>query len=89
MKYLLFLLIFFLVNCSFNKKNSYWSDDSVSLADYVLVFDSTMAAKKPVDNVKLSEIFKKENDLKSMTFSEFNLYLQDYTNNSDYPDINN
>ena len=25
---------------------------------------------------------------KSMTFDEFNLFLKDYTNNSEYPDIN-
>ena len=27
-------------------------------------------------------------DYKSMTFDEFNLFLKDYSNNSEYPDIN-
>ena len=72
-----------------DKKNSFWSDNSVSFTDYILVFDSTMATNQQVDNKLLSEAFKKENDLKSMTFKDFNLYLKDYSNNADYPDINN
>ena len=27
-------------------------------------------------------------DYESMTFDEFNLFLKDYSNNSEYPDIN-
>ena len=72
-----------------DKKNSFWSDNSVTFTDYILVFDSTMATNQQVDNKLLSEAFKKENDLKSMTFKDFNLYLKDYSNNADYPDINN
>ena len=37
---------------------------------------------------KLSKILKKAGDYKSMTFDEFNLFLKDYSKNSEYPDIN-
>ena len=89
MKYFYFFLFIIITNCSLDKKNSFWSDNSVSFTDYILVFDSTMATNQQVDNKLLSEAFKKENDLKSMTFKDFNLYLKDYSNNADYPDINN
>ncbi len=45
--------------------------------------------KKILDNKKLSEILKKTSDFKTMTFNEFNLFLKDYSNKKDYPDINN
>ena len=89
MKYFYFFLFIIITNCSLDKKNSFWSDNSVSFTAYILVFDSTMATNQQVDNKLLSEAFKKENDLKSMTFKDFNLYLKDYSNNADYPDINN
>ena len=34
------------------------------------------------------KILKKTGDYKSMTFDEFNLFLKDYSNNAEYPDIN-
>ena len=30
----------------------------------------------------------KTSDFMSMTFDEFNLFLKDYSNNAEYPDIN-
>ena len=44
--------------------------------------------KKSTDEKKLSKILKKAGDYKSMTFDEFNLFLKDYSKNSEYPDIN-
>ena len=44
--------------------------------------------KKSVENKKLSKILKKTVDYKSMTFDEFNLFLKDYSDNAEYPDIN-
>ena len=73
MKYLFLSLILFLTSCSLNKDSSYWSEDSI---------------KKPIKDKKLSKILKKTADYKTMTFDEFNLFLKDYSNNAEYPDIN-
>ena len=73
MKYLFLSLIIFLTSCSLNKDSAYWNDDLI---------------KKPADDKKLSKILKKTGDYKSMTFDEFNLFLKDYSNNAEYPDIN-
>ena len=36
----------------------------------------------------LSSLREKYGDHKTMTFDEFNLFLKDYSNNAEYPDIN-
>ena len=73
MKYLFLSLILFLASCSLSKDSTYWNEDSV---------------KKSAEDKKLSKIIKKTGDYKSMTFDEFNLFLKDYSNNAEYPDIN-
>ena len=44
--------------------------------------------KKTDQDEKLSKIYLKTKDIKTMTFDEFNLFLKDYSNNAEYPDIN-
>ena len=66
-------LILFLASCSLNKDSVYWNEDPI---------------KKSAENKKLSNILEKTGDYKSMTFDEFNLFLKDYSNNAEYPDIN-
>jgi len=73
LKYLFLPLILFLTSCSLNKDSAYWNEDPI---------------KKYADDKKLSKILKKTGDYKSMTFDEFNLFLKDYSNNAEYPDIN-
>ena len=73
MKYLFLSLIIFFTSCSLNKKSAYWNEDPI---------------KKSADDKKLSKILKKSVDYKSMTFDEFNLFLKDYSDNAEYPDIN-
>ena len=73
MKYLFLSLILFLASCSLSKNSAYWNEDPI---------------KKSVENKKLSKILEKTGDYKSMTFDEFNLFLKDYSNNAEYPDIN-
>ena len=73
MKYLFLSLILFLASCSLSKDSAYWNEDPL---------------KKSVENKKLLKILKKTGDYKSMTFDEFNLFLKDYSNNAEYPDIN-
>ena len=73
MKYLFLPLILFLTSCSLSKDSAYWNEDPI---------------KKSAEDKKLSKILKKTGDYKSMTFDEFNLILKDYSNNAEYPDIN-
>ena len=73
MKYLFLSLVLFLTSCSLNKDSASWNEDPI---------------KKSADDKKLSMILEKTGDYKSMTFDEFNLFLKDYSNNAEYPDIN-
>ena len=74
MKYFLLLLILTLSACSLDKKSVYWNDNPL---------------KKSVENKRLSTILQKTSDFKTMTFEEFNIFLKDYSDEADYPDINN
>jgi len=73
LKYLFLSLILLLTSCSLSKDSAYLNEDPI---------------KKSADDKKLSKILKKTGDYKSMTFDEFNLFLKDYSNNAEYPDIN-
>ena len=74
MKYLFLSLILFLTSCSLSKDSAYWKEGQI---------------KKPVNNKKLSKILKKTGDYNSMNFDEFNLFLNDYSNNAGFPKIIN
>jgi hypothetical protein len=73
LKYLFLSLVLFLTSCSLNKDSDYWNEDSI---------------KKSAEDKELFNILKKTGDYKFMTFDEFNLFLKDYSNNAEYPDIN-
>ena len=70
---LIFFIFMFLNNCSLNKDSKYWTEDVV---------------KKGEDQKKLSEVLKKSEDITNMTYEEYEIYIDDYTNKSKYPDIN-
>ena len=74
MKHLILPLLLILTSCSLDKNSAYWNEDPI---------------KKSFENEKLSKILNNTDDFKKMTFDEFNLFLKDYSENSDYPDINN
>jgi len=83
LKYLFLSLILFLTSCSLSKDSVYWNEE---------------LTKKVNEKKKLSVIIKKKQllnslketygDYKSMTFDEFNIFLNDYSNKAEYPDIN-
>ena len=73
MKYLFLSLILLLTSCSLSKDSAYWNEGPI---------------KKSTEDKKIPKILKKTADYKSMTFDEFNLFLKDYSNKADYPDIN-
>ena len=67
----LFLLLL-LNNCSLNKDSKYWTEDVV---------------KKNENQKKLTNILKKSEDITTMTFEEYEIYIDDYSKKSKYPDI--
>ena len=69
----IFFIILFLTNCSLNKDSKYWTEDVV---------------KKSKDQKKLSEVLKKLEDITTMTYEEYKIYIEDFTKKSKYPDIN-
>ena len=69
----IFLIILLLNNCSLNKDSKYWTEDVVKINE---------------DQKKLPEVIKKSEDITSMTFEEYEIYIDDYTKKSKYPDIN-
>ena len=74
MKYILILSIFFLLNnCFLNKDSKYWSENVV---------------KDKVNKKKLSKILEKSDDITTMTLKDYEIYIDDYTKKSKYPDIN-
>jgi hypothetical protein len=74
MKFFITLLFFlFLNNCSLNKDSKYWTED---------------VEKRKVYQKKLTEILKKSDDITIMTQEEYEIYIDDYTKKSKYPDIN-
>jgi len=73
MKLSLILIIFLLLNnCSLNKDSKYWTED---------------VEKRDENKKKLSEILKKSEDITTMTLQEYEIYIDDYTKKSKYPDI--
>ena len=69
----IFFIILFLTNCSLNKDSKYWTEDIVKTSE---------------DQKELTEVLKKSEDITSMTFEEYEIYIDDYTKKSKYPDIN-
>ena len=69
----IFLIILLLNNCSLNKDSKYWTEDVDKISE---------------DQKKLPEVIKKSEDITSMTFEEYEIYIDDYTKKSKYPDIN-
>ena len=68
----IFFIILLLNNCSLNKDSKYWTEDVVDISE---------------DQIKLSEVIKKSEDITNMTIEEYEIYIDDYTKKSKYPDI--
>ena len=74
MKFIFIVFIILLLNnCSLNKDSKYWTEDVV---------------KKSEDQKKLPKLFKKSEDITNMSFEEYEIYIDDYSKKSKYPDIN-
>ena len=73
MRALIIIIFIFISNCSLNNNSKYSSEDN---------------NKRIESEKRLNEIKKKSIDITSMSFKEYQLYINDYTNKSKYPDIN-
>ena len=71
---LVFILtsLLLLNNCSLNQDSKYWTED---------------VEKRKEVKKKLSKILKKTGDITTMTLEEYEIYIDDYTKKSKYPDI--
>ena len=61
-----------ITNCSLNSDSKYWNENTSN------------------NQIKLNKIKKiklKSKDIISMSIEEYELYLNDYTKNSNYPDL--
>ena len=65
-------LLLLLNNCSLNQDSKYWTED---------------VEKRKETKKKLSKILKKTDDITTMTLDEYEIYIDDYTKKSKYPDI--
>ncbi|WP_440914004.1 hypothetical protein [Candidatus Pelagibacter sp.] len=72
MKYLLIIFLIFLYSCSLNKDSQYWTEHP---------------AENKKKHKKINEILKKSDDITKMTLEEYEIYIDDYTKKSKYPDI--
>ncbi len=70
--FLIILFLLILTNCSLNKDSDYWTENSI---------------ESKTNQKKLNEILKKTEDITSMTLAEYEIYIDDYTKKSKYPDI--
>ena len=72
MKLIFILTLLLLNNCSLNQDSKYWTED---------------AEKRKETKKKLSKILKKADDITTMTLEEYEIYIDDHTKKSKYPDI--
>ena len=73
MKFILTFFIFTLLNnCSFNKDSKYWTEDTTT---------------KKKDEKELSIVLKKSSDIRKMTIEEYEIYIDEYSKKSNYPEI--
>ena len=71
-KLIIFFSFLILTSCSLNKDSQYWTENSI---------------ESKTNQKELNEILKKSDDITSMTLKEYEIYIDDYTKKSKYPDI--
>ena len=74
MKYLMVpFFIFFLSNCSFYNDSNFWSEDVIE--------------KKKIKK-DLDKVLEKSKDLMSLSFNEYKIYINEYSEKGNYPEMN-
>ena len=69
----IFFIIIIFNNCSLNKDSKFWTED---------------VDKNVKDQKNLSDILKKSEDITTMSLREYEIYIDEYTKKSKYPNIN-
>ena len=72
---LFFISLLFLIlnNCSLNNNSKFWTED---------------VEKKVIIKNELNKILIKSNNLMSLTFNEYMIFINEYDKKSNYPDLN-
>ncbi len=70
--FFLLLCMLLFYNCSLDRDSSYWNEDNI---------------KNKENQKRLSQILEKTDDITKMTLKEYEIYIDDYTKKSKYPDI--
>ena len=72
---LFFISLLFLIlnNCSLNNNSKFWTED---------------VEKKVIIKNELNKIMIKSNNLMSLTFNEYMIFINEYDKKSNYPDLN-
>ena len=74
MKLLSWIFLIVLLNsCSLNKNSKFWTENN---------------PKKIANKTKLENVFNKSNDIMTMTFEEYEIYINEYVKRNNFPDIN-
>jgi len=68
-----FLISLFLISCSLNKDSDFWNEDSFNNQE---------------NQKKLTKILEKTNDITEMSIDEYEIFIDEHTKKSKYPDIN-
>ena len=71
-KILIVSILLLLSNCSLDKNSTYWNEDAIATKE---------------NQKRLSKILLKSNDVTKMTLEEYEIFIDDYTKKSKYPDI--
>ena len=75
MRIFIFISLILITNaCSLNSDSKYWSEDNINRIN---------------SEIELNKIINKSNDIYSMTFNEYEIFIKDYTKKSKYPKVNN
>ena len=100
----LLILIIFLTSCSLNKNSSYWNKDVANVNNNEDILSQMLKKADQFAQgslkSKITKQFKKDvrnntnqilanKDFMKMSIKEYNLFLEEYLENSDYPEINN
>jgi len=84
LKYLFLSLILLLTSCSLSKEDTvYWNKDLTIKAKEEKKLSVILKKKQLLNSLR-----EKYGDHKTMSFDEFNIFLKDYSNKAEYPDIN-
>ena len=84
MRYFLVLIsVFcFITNCSLNNNSQYWTEEN-----YIKSIDQININNIELNSKSLPSILKKSGDITLMTIKEYEIFIEDYTKKSKFPDI--